>query len=63
MLVAVGDAPFPVLAKNFVDTAGEIRAFVAAQPRPFIAKVKRPAAADLARNPAAHGSVTLWWPK
>ena len=63
LLVVVGNVPHAVLAQNFVRTAKRIQAFVRSHPPPFIAKVHRPSPADLARNPLAPGSVSLWYPR
>jgi len=59
----VGDAPFPQLAKHFVDTMPRIVAFLKGHAPPFIAKVYRPTPADLATNPKAPGSISLSYPK
>ena len=63
LLVVVGDAPYPVLAKHFVATAPKIAAFLAGHKPPFIAKVYRPTPAEIAVNADAPGSVVLWYPK
>lgn len=63
LIVVVGKAPFPELAKHFVATMPRIAAFLDRHARPFIAKVYRPSPAELYRNPAAQGEVTLWYPK
>ncbi len=62
LLVIVGAAPFPELAKAFVATAPKILTFVSEQKRPFIAKVYRPSPAAVSRNPAATGHIELWYP-
>jgi hypothetical protein len=62
LLVTVGKAPFPILAKHFVDTAARVELVVASTPAPFIAKVYRPSAGELAKNPNAPGTVTHWYP-
>lgn len=51
LLVVIGKAPFPDLAKSFVDNAAAIERFVNGQRPPFIAKVYRT------------GAVTLWYPR
>lgn len=61
LLVVIGKAPFPQLAKHFVATVPKITDFVADNAAPWIAKVYRPSPADLARNVAAPGSVALWY--
>ena len=63
LLVVVGDAPYPLLAKHFVATAPKITAFLAAHKPPFIAKVYRPTSAEIAVNTDAPGSIVLWYPK
>lgn len=62
LLVVVGAAPFPDLARAFVATYPRIRRFVAEHERPFIAKVYRPLAAEIVRGAAA-GRVELWYPR
>lgn len=61
LLVVIGKAPFPELAKHFVATAPKIAAFVEQHSAPWIAKVYRPSATELAENQAAPGSVSLWY--
>jgi hypothetical protein len=63
LLIVVGHAPFAELARNFVNTLPKIEAFLGEHEAPCIAKVYRPAPAELARNPAATGTITLWHPK
>lgn len=63
LLVVIGHAPYPQLAKHFVATAPKIDAFLAAHKRPLIAKVYRPSPAELSANPNAPGNVSLWYPK
>lgn len=60
LLVVVGKARFPDLARNFVATAPRIDSFLDQHARPLIAKVYRPSPA--AKNPNAPGSVSLWYP-
>ena len=62
LLVVIGKAPYPLLARHFVATAPRITAFVEQHSAPWIAKVYRPSAAELAKNPDAPGSVSLWYP-
>jgi hypothetical protein len=62
LLVVIGKAPFPQLAKHFVSTKPRIDHFVAEHAAPWIAKVYRPPASELAKNPEAPGSVSLWYP-
>lgn len=63
LIVVIGDAPFQVLAKHFVDTLPKIEEFLAATKPPFIAKVYRPNPGDLAKNPNAAGRIESWYPK
>ena len=63
LIVVIGNAPFPVLAKHFVDTIPRIEDFLAATKPPFIAKVYRPNPGDLAKNPNAAGRIESWYPK
>ena len=62
LLVVVGAAPLPELARSFVATSARILEFVATHQRPFIAKVYRPSAAAVAEEPDAPGLITLWFP-
>jgi hypothetical protein len=49
LLIVVGAAPFPELARSFVSTIPPIERFLASQKRPFIAKVYRPAPSEISR--------------
>jgi hypothetical protein len=62
LLVIVGHAPFPELARAFVATEPRVRNFVAAHKPPYIAKVYRPSAAAVAAVPSAPGRIELWYP-
>jgi hypothetical protein len=62
LLIAIGKAPLPVLAHSFAATRHRIQAFVDAHSPPWIAKVYRPSPRDLADNPHAPGTVSLWYP-
>lgn len=62
LLIVIGRAPFPQLARHFVNTIRQIETFVDAHEPPYIAKVYRAAPAGLARNATAAGSVSLWYP-
>jgi PIN like domain len=55
LMVVIGDAPYPQLAVHFVATLPKITE--------FIAKIYRPAPSELASNPRAQGSVSLWYPR
>lgn len=63
LLVVIGQAPYPQLARHFVATLPRVETFLAARTPPFIAKVYRPAPAELSRDVNALGSVTLWYPR
>ena len=63
LLIVSGKVPFPVLAQNFVATLPKIEAFLDKHEPPFIAKVYRPGAAELAKDSAKSGAITLWFPK
>lgn len=62
LVIVVGKAPYPQLAKHFVATAPKVAEFVAQHSAPWIAKVYRPSPAELAKNLDAPGSVSLWYP-
>ncbi|MGQ0655020.1 MAG: hypothetical protein ACT4P4_22595 [Betaproteobacteria bacterium] len=62
LIVIIGAAPFPELAKHFVDTAPKIENYIAATPAPWIAKVYRPSLKELAGDPDAPGSIKHWYP-
>lgn len=61
LLVVVGNAPFPDLARSFVATSALIERFVTRHAPPYIAKVYRASSTQLARNPAAPGRVEMWF--
>lgn len=60
LLVVQGQAPYPQLAKWFVQTLPRVEAFVAAHEPPYIAKVQRPTPKELALRPDAPGRVLMW---
>jgi hypothetical protein len=62
LLVIIGDALYPELARAFVATLPHLERFVAAHRPPYIAKVYRPSPAEAARGEAA-GRVELWHPR
>jgi hypothetical protein len=62
LLVIVGRAPYPELARSFVGTLPNIERFLAEHTPPFIAKVYRPSPAELKENVSAPGRVELWYP-
>jgi hypothetical protein len=63
LLVVIGKAPFPQLARSFVATRGRIEAFLQDHAPPFIAKVYRPTPRELALDAEAPGEVLLWHPR
>ena len=63
LLVIVGAAPFPELARSFVATLPRIERFLSGQGPPFIAKVYRPSPAEINRRSDAQGRVELWYPR
>jgi len=62
LLVIVGAAPFPDLARAFVTTLPRVEDFLARHTPPFIAKVYRPLPAETAWQSATPGRVELWYP-
>lgn len=63
LIVIIGNAPFPELAGNFVNTLPRIAEFLDTHQPPFISKLYRPSSGDLTKDPAASGSISLWYPK
>ena len=63
LFVIVGKAPLPRLASNFIATMPAIMSFISNHSPPYIAKVYQARPEALARNPSAHGSVSLWYPE
>ena len=63
LLVIIGHAPYPQLARAFVATQDRIFDFLERHNPPFIAKVYRPHATEVATNPGTPGSVALWYPR
>ena len=63
LLVVVGKAVYPDLARSFVATLNPILAFLEANTPPVIGKVYRASPTDLRRNADAPGRVELWYPK
>lgn len=61
LLVIVGRAPYPELARSFVATLPRIERFLSEHSPPFIAKVYRPAPAALQADPGTPGRVELWY--
>lgn len=62
LLVVIGQAPFPKLAENFVNTLEKIESFVAGHHPPYIAKIYRPSPQEVAKNPSAPGMIAMWYP-
>ncbi len=62
LLVVVGKAPYPELARTFVATHTRIEAFLDRNLPPLIAKVYRPTPADLTDDPDAPGRIERWFP-
>jgi hypothetical protein len=62
LLVIIGAAPYPDLARAFVATLPRIERFLARHEPPLIAKVYRPSPAEVARRGAAPGRIDLWYP-
>jgi hypothetical protein len=63
LLVIVGKAPFPELARAFVTTLPRIERFLASHDPPFIAKVYRPSPDDTVGRNASPGRIELWYPR
>jgi hypothetical protein len=62
LLVIVGKAPFPELARAFVATLPRVEEFLASHKPPFIAKVYRPSPSKVAPHGASPGRIELWYP-
>ncbi len=62
LLVIVGKAPFPDLARAFVNSRSVVEHFLGRHKPPFIAKVYRPSPAEIARRSTTPGRVELWYP-
>jgi hypothetical protein len=63
LLVVIGKVPLAELARNFVNTLPKIEAFLDEHEPPYIVKAYRPSPAELKRDPAAKGSILLWYPR
>ena len=61
LLVIIGAAPFPDLARAFVTSLPIVEQFVQEYKSPFIAKVYRRTPAEMARHGAGPGRVELWY--
>jgi hypothetical protein len=62
LLVIIGKAPYPELARAFVVTFPRVERFVAGHAPPYIAKVYRASPAEMVRGHMA-GYVELWHPR
>jgi len=62
LLVLIGKATFPDLARTFVATHARILHFMAHHSPPYIAKVYRPSSSDTLASPQAPGRIELWHP-
>lgn len=62
LLVIIGKAQYPDLARAFVASVPAIESFLAKRRPPFIAKVYRPSAAEVASRASAAGRIELWYP-
>jgi PIN like domain len=62
LLVIIGAAPFPELARAFVATVPAVERFLVRHKPPFIAKVYRPSPAEMSRRSDPPGHVELWYP-
>jgi PIN like domain len=63
LLVVIGHAPYPELARAFVATVPRILNFIERHEPPYNAKVYRPSPGDIADDPLAPGRIELWHPK
>jgi hypothetical protein len=63
LLVIVGAAPYPDLARAFMTTLRRVEQFLGTHKPPFIAKVYRPSPAETAQRSTAPGRVELWYPR
>jgi hypothetical protein len=62
LLIVIGKAPYPDLARHFVASLRKIEEFVRSHRPPYVAKVYRPTPKALQLDPSAEGDVTLWYP-
>jgi hypothetical protein len=63
LLVIIGKAPFPELARSFVATLPRIERFLDSHDPPLIAKVYRPPPGDAARRNVSPGRIELSYPR
>jgi PIN like domain len=62
LLVIIGKAPYPELARSFVATLPRVQRFVVSHKPPYIAKVYGLSPAEAARGQTA-GHIELWHPR
>jgi hypothetical protein len=62
LLVVIGHAPYPELARAFVATGARILHFIDQHEPPYIAKVYRPAPGEVDKDAGAPGRIELWHP-
>ena len=62
LLIIIGHAPYPELARSFVVTRHRIEAFLERNAPPLIAKVYRAAPSEVALDPSAPGRIERWYP-
>jgi hypothetical protein len=62
LLVIVGAAPFPELARALVSSVPAVEHFLHGHKPPFIAKVYRPSPTETVRHGSGRGRVELWYP-
>nr|QIQ10810.1 hypothetical protein GLBDPPGF_00016 [uncultured bacterium] len=62
LFVVIGQATHAELAHAFVKTLPSVVRFSEQHSPPYIAKVHRPSPSEIAKNPEARGTVTLWHP-
>jgi hypothetical protein len=62
LLVIVGKAPFPDLARSFVNSRAVIENFLRGRKPPFIAKIYRPSSSASVPHSSAPGRIEHWYP-
>lgn len=63
LLVIVGKAPFPELARSFLATLPRIEHFLGSYDPPFLAKVYRASPGDKPTGNVLPGRIELWYPR
>jgi hypothetical protein len=61
LLVLIGTAPFPELARSFLASRSRIERFAQSHSPPYVAKLYRPSTTERAKRPDAPGRVELWY--